>query len=182
MKTQYTKGWREPAVAESARIVDILPILGRMIREGGNITYIEHPYNSSDVDLARGLGVDVAWEWCRSPMSGIRQGELVRIWIGTRDTGPLLQWDNSPEGGRWRRLTDARGYGGNWACGGRWSCMDKEGSDTLLEAIRALPDHVRDQVAAALFGRLRLGRKPRAQARDSEADEFARKLLGNFHY
>ena len=142
---------REEATAPTAQIVDNLPILGRMVREGGIITSIEHPWEDSDVSRAAAAGVDIAWEWCHDPMAGLRQGELVRIYVGTAGTGPLLQWDRTRK--RWYVLSNQRNYGRNYACGGTWSCEDRDGSASLAEAIARLPADVAARVAAVVSGR-----------------------------
>jgi hypothetical protein len=66
-------------------------------------------------------------------MAGLRQGELVRIWIGTREAGPRVQWDHSPEIRGWSRLESKGNYGRNWSHGGTWR-GDKTRYATLSEA------------------------------------------------
>jgi hypothetical protein len=135
---------RPSVVSPSAQMVEWVPILGHIKREGGRITYIERAWLQADVDRARAQGVDIAWQWCHDPMAGLRQGELIRIWIGTRETGPLLQWDRYSR--RWFVLCNQRGYGSNWACGGRWGCDDKDGRRTLAIALMHLPVETAEQI------------------------------------
>lgn len=140
---------REVSVADSARMVEEYPILGKISREGGKIVDIEHPWEDAHVARARSVGVDIAWEWCHDPMAGLRQGELIRIFVGTEKTGPLLQWDRHSR--RWQELSNQRRWGNNWACGGNWSARDKVGSATIKEAISKLSGTLQEQLKRA-FG------------------------------
>lgn len=128
---------RAAQVAESARMVESYPILGRITREGGKILSIEHPWTQGDVDRVQALGVDMAFEWCHDPMAGLRQGELVRIYIGTRSAGPRAMWHRGDR--KWSRLASRGNYGKNWACGGNWS-GDRMRYSTLREAAPDLAD------------------------------------------
>jgi len=139
----------QPAqVADSARMVEDYPILGLISREGGVILSIEHPYCDVDVEWARQHGVDVAFQWCHDAMAGLRQCELIRIWIGTQKSGCRLQWDRHRR--RWFEQTNARNFGNNWACGGNWSGRDKVGAETLDEILWQFPEEEAAQIRAAL--------------------------------
>lgn len=109
---------REPTVAEHAYVDREYPILGKCRYEGGVLVDVEHPWGDSQAAACHAAGIDVAWQWCPDPAVGIEQGELIRIWIGTRDKGPRLQWDHTS--GKWLRLVSRGNYGSNWACGGNW--------------------------------------------------------------
>lgn len=109
---------RDATVAEHARMVEEVPILGHITREGGKIISIERPWTQADIDAMRALGIDIAWQFCHDPAAGLRQGELIHIWIGTRAAGPRVQWDRETR--TWVRLVSRGNYGGNWACGGNW--------------------------------------------------------------
>lgn len=122
---------RPAAVAESARMVEDYPILGHVTREGGKIVSIERPWTPEDVARIEAQGVMIAWQWCHDPMAGLRQGELIRIWIGTREAGPRVQWDRTRR--KWYRITSRGNYGKNWACGGNWS-SERDGFATLAAA------------------------------------------------
>lgn len=82
--------------------------------------------NSKRPDGQIGDGVYVAYQW--------REGhEIVTMWIGTRQGGPILQWTaNGADlwdgavrrefpGGAWTPLYSRGNYGRNYACGGNWA-------------------------------------------------------------
>jgi len=127
---------RPAVVAESARMVEQYPILGKVTRAGGKIIEIERPWTDADNTRIEAQGVAIAFEWCHDPMAGLRQGELIRIYIGTRDQGPRLQWDHTRR--QWFRLVSRGNYGKNWSHGGNWR-EEKPGFDTLAEVYPALP-------------------------------------------
>ena len=122
---------RPAQVAESARMVEEYPILGHITREGGKIVEIERPWLDPEIARIKAAGVDMAYQWCHDPMAGVRQGELIRIWIGTRQKGPRLQWDHTRR--QWFRLVSRGDYGKNWSHGGHWR-EETPGYDTLAEA------------------------------------------------
>jgi len=128
-----TEAERPVAVADNARMVEEYPILGKVTCEGGKLTEVEHPWTDADVKRIEAQGVMIAYQWCHDPMSGLRQGELIRIWIGTREAGPRVQWDHSPEIRGWSRLVSRGNYGRNWSHGGNWR-SDKTRYTTLSEA------------------------------------------------
>ena len=121
---------RAAVVAESAAMVEDYPILGRITREGGKIIAIERPWTDADIQRVESQGVMISYQWCHDPMSGLRQGELIRIWIGTREAGPRVQWDH---GQGWCRLTSRGNFGKNWSHGGNWRSDGKRYA-TLSEA------------------------------------------------
>jgi hypothetical protein len=73
-----------------------------------------------------GLGVYVSYQ-------RREDGSIVRMWLGTQDSGPILQWDADGsdkwdgrehrefEDGAWTPLYSRGDYGRNVACGGHWS-------------------------------------------------------------
>ena len=138
---------REPTIADHAYIDRTYPVLGRCRYEGGRLIEIEHPWEDEQVRLAKAAGIDVAWQWCPDPAAGIEQGELIRIWIGTREAGPRLQWDRTS--GKWVRLASHGNYNKNWACGGNWredKPLDHRGSiyyDTMDAADPTLANIVK---------------------------------------
>jgi len=121
---------RPRLISSNARMVEDYPILGKVTREGGKLVEIEHPWTDADNERIEAQGVMIAYHWCHDPMSGLRQGELVRIWIGTREQGPRVQWDH---GLGWSRLESKGNYGQNWSHGGNWR-SDKTRYATLAEA------------------------------------------------
>ena len=76
-----------------------------------------------------GDGIYIAYEWRDDPVDG----DLVRIYIGTKQAGPILQyvsdghglWDGHNrrdfEGGAWTPLYSHGNYGHNYPCGGTWT-------------------------------------------------------------
>jgi hypothetical protein len=116
---------RPVVVADSARMVEEYPILAKITREGGKIVEIERPWLDADAQRIEAAGVKMAFEWCHDPMAGLRQGELVYIWIGTRDDGPRVQWDRNTR--KWRRHRSKGNYGRNWSHGGTWTTILPDG-------------------------------------------------------
>ena len=119
---------RGPVVAEECRMVEQYPIIGRVTREGGDLIQVEHPWEAEDEERVENKGVMVAYEWCHDPNAGLAQGQLIRIYIGTRDDGPCAMWDRDRR--EWHRLRSNGNYGNRWAYGGTWS-SDKIGHKTL---------------------------------------------------
>ncbi len=105
-----------PAPEEDCTLRDTYPIIGRVVRRGGSIKEIEHPWDERHVRALNRRGIDIVWEWCHDPRAEERQGSLIRIYIGTRYEGPRVMWCD----GLWRTLKSRGNYGKNWACGGTW--------------------------------------------------------------
>ena len=116
-----------PASEEDCTIKDIYPILGEITRRGGKINNIQYPWDQDHVDVLYNMGVDMAFEWCHDPRAGLDQGELIRIYIGTKDAGPRVMWCD----GKWSSHKSRGNYGKNWACGGNWSSVGSKKSDNL---------------------------------------------------
>jgi len=108
----------EPTTADHCYIDREYPLLGKCRYEGGRLVQIEHPWANGQITVCKQAGIDVAFQWSADPAAGMDQGELLRIWIGTKDAGPRLQWDGRT--GKWQRLISNGNYGNNWACGGTW--------------------------------------------------------------
>lgn len=108
-----------PAPEEDCAIRDKYPILGEIICKGGKIEGIEYPWEQDYVDALYKIGIDMAFEWCHDPCAGLRQGQLIRIYIGTKDIGPRVMWCD----GIWSSHKSHGNYGKNWACGGNWSSV-----------------------------------------------------------
>jgi len=108
----------EPQTAEHCYIDREYPLLGRCCYDGGRLIETQHPWQGEQVAACKELGLDVAFQWASDPACGLDQQELIRIWIGTRETGPRLQWDRTS--GKWLRLVSRGDFGKNWACGGHW--------------------------------------------------------------
>lgn len=104
-------------IADSAEIVREYPIIGRVVTEGGIVKSVEHPYGETEIAALARLGIYIAWEWSYDPASGVDEGRLYRIYVGTVPDGPRLCWDN----GGWRRLRSHGNYGKRYAYGGTWS-------------------------------------------------------------
>ena len=119
---------RPAEVAASSAMVEDYPILGKVAREGGKIMSIQYPWLDADIARIEAAGVMMSFEFCHDPMAGLRQGELGRIWIGTREHGPRVQWDH---GRGWIKLESRGNYGQNWSHGGNWSSKDKERYSSL---------------------------------------------------
>jgi uncharacterized protein (DUF3084 family) len=120
----------DPKIAESCAMVEKYPVFGYITREGGVRTAIERPWNQADIDRIESAGIMMCMEFSDDPRSGLEQGKLIRIYIGTRTAGPVAQWDSARN--EWHRLHSNGNYGKKWAYGGTWSA-DKIGCKTLAE-------------------------------------------------
>jgi hypothetical protein len=118
-----------PSVADSAIITRTYPILGSVDTEGGEQKSIEHPFGATEIDALAAKGIHIAWEWSFDPASGLDEGRLYRIYIGTTADGPRLAWYDN----RWRRLHSHGNYGKKYALGGTWS-SDKATYGSMQEA------------------------------------------------
>jgi hypothetical protein len=116
-----------PAPEEDCTIRINNPILGEIICKGGKIEGIEYPWEQDHVDALYKIGIDMAFEWCHDPRAGLRQGQLIRIYIGTKDIGPRVMWCD----GIWSSHKSHGNYGKNWACGGNWSSVGAKKSKHL---------------------------------------------------
>lgn len=119
-----------PATEEDCTIKRHYPILGEVINKGGKIINIQYPWEQSHVDALYNKGIDMAFEWCHDPRAGLRQGRLIRIYIGTKDDGPRVMWHD----GIWTSHKSKGNYGKNWACGGSWSSDGDKSDDFNLIA------------------------------------------------
>lgn len=96
--------------------IQVLPLLGEVhIKGGGNIVKIERPYSGD----GEKHGIYVAFQRPCDPVAAERDGLFVRIWIGTKEAGPLAQYEVST--GQWYALAGRGNHGKNYACGGNWS-------------------------------------------------------------
>jgi len=76
-----------PAPEEDCTLRDTYPIIGRVVRRGGSIKEIEHPWDERHVRALNRRGIDICVgvvPTTRVPEE--RQGSLIRIYIGTRVT------------------------------------------------------------------------------------------------
>lgn len=116
-----------PAPEKDCTIRDACPIIGDTIRQGGKIETIQYPWGQDHVDALYKLGIDMAFEWCHDPRAGLRQGELIRIYIGTKQDGPRIMWYD----GMWNTHKSRGNFGKNWACGGNWSAINSKSNSDL---------------------------------------------------
>lgn len=119
---------------------DTYPILGKISRRGGKIIDVEHQWDQVHVDALRQRDIDMAWEWRNDPRAGTDQGELIRIYIGTRTDGPRVIWTN----GKWTSHKSKGNFGKNWACGGNWSTIGSVSADNLNEIAPDLADAIKE--------------------------------------
>ena len=80
----------------------------------------------------RGEGnIDIAYEWSKE------SGELIRIYIGHKYAGPMLEWSHHRNDGKgaWVNLYSKGNYGDRWACGGGWSSDARRLYKTPVEAL-----------------------------------------------
>jgi hypothetical protein len=117
----------QPALEEDCTISDTYPILGEITRKGGKIKNIQYPWEQNHVDALYKQGIDMAFEWCHDPRAGLRQGQLIRIYVGTKQDGPRVMWHD----GIWHTHKSRGNFGKNWACGGNWSAVGNKTSPVL---------------------------------------------------
>jgi len=127
---------REPRVADTAEVIQTVPILGDIHLRGGKIISIDHPYDDNEADRAEAKGIYTAWEWRSDPSAELETGQLVRLYIGSKERGPEAQYnayDNT-----WYRLISNGNFGKRYACGGTWrgEKCDSEETPEIFEKIK----------------------------------------------
>jgi len=115
------------SVEEDCTIKNTYPILGEITRKGGAINNVQNPWEQEHVDALHKIGIDMAFEWRNDPRAGLRQGELIRIYIGTKQDGPKVTWSD----GVWHSHKSHGNFGKNWAYGGNWSSLNCPTSQNL---------------------------------------------------
>jgi len=123
------KNGQYSGVAESAKITREYPLIGDVTTEGGQRISVEFAFGEAEIKSLEGKNIHIAWEWSFDPASGLDEGRLYRIYIGTTEDGPRLTWSD----GRWRRLHSKKNFGKKYAFGGTWS-SDKQSFVTLEAA------------------------------------------------
>lgn len=116
-------------IADDATIIREYPIIGKVKTEGGAIIEVEHPFSDTQIDALEKENIHIAFEWSFDPASGLDEGRLYRIYVGTTNDGPRAVWYN----GRWRRLQSNKNFGKRYAFGGTWS-SEKDTQPSLLQA------------------------------------------------
>lgn len=119
------------SIEQDCMLEDVYPIIGKVARRGGKIINIEHEWMQTHVDALRKMDIDIAWEWCHDPRAGVKQGSLIRIYIGTRAEGPRVSWER--DRCNWQTIKSRGNYGRNWACGGNWSTIGSKTANNLIE-------------------------------------------------
>jgi len=143
----------EPAIAAHAEIIQHVPICGNIHIQGGKRVRIEHPYDATLVSVIESkYGIFTAWEWADDPSAEMECGKLIRLYIGSRDKGPLAQWD--AHNNIWYELTSRGNYGKRYACGGNWQAKKLNQDETpeiyqKLEEIIMLEREKEEKIARA---------------------------------
>lgn len=127
---------------EDCTIETVYPIFGKITWQGGKRISIEHEWEQHHVNALKTKGIDMAFEWTFDPRSGVNQGKLYRIYIGTKTEGPRVCWYE----GRWQTLRSRGNFGNNWACGGNWSTIGSITAETLNEVAPDLDAAIKEVV------------------------------------
>lgn len=129
----------DTGIAEECIIEQRVPLLGLIKIKGGRKIEVEHPYNCE----AEAHGIHVAFQWCSDPGSEERDGQLVRLYIGHRDTGIQAQYEASTE--QWYECTARGNHGKNYACGGNWSSKKVATPPAIFNQLEAIMENIRTE-------------------------------------
>lgn len=128
------KAGRMPETAEVAEVVQVVPILGEIRLRGGKIVGVERPY-SGEAEVA---DIHVAFEWRSDPTAEEEAGQICRIYIGTKQAGPVASWE--AQDSQWRLAKSNGNFGKKYAFGGTWSSTKTETVPEIVAQIGAIMD------------------------------------------
>lgn len=117
----------EPKIANTAVMDYNYPILGRYTITGAREITSEHQYDDKIADYCASRGIFTAWEWRSDPAAEEHTGELVRLYIGSKERGPEAQYNAYD--GTWYKLTGRGNFGKKYAFGGNWKSEKCTGGD-----------------------------------------------------
>jgi len=118
---------RETITADKAIMEYNLPILGRYTVSGKMERTYDCCYDDAMADYCESRGMFTGWEWSNDPAAEEHCGELVRLYIGSRESGPEAQYNACDR--TWYKLTSRGNFGKKYACGGNWRSEKCTGND-----------------------------------------------------
>lgn len=133
---------RDPVTADKAVMEYNYPILGRYTITGAREITSEYQYNDKIADFCESRGIFTAWEWRSDPAAEEHTGELIRLYIGSRDHGPEAQYNAYD--GAWHKLTSKGNFGKKYAHGGNWHSEKCKPGETP-EIYKKLQEAIMDQ-------------------------------------
>jgi hypothetical protein len=140
----------ESGIAPAAIIIQQVPLLGRIEIAGGKIRSIERPYHAE----GERIGIHVAFEWLTDPGAEERAGQLIRMYLGSSERGPLAQYDCSSA--QWYALTGRGNHGKRYACGGNWSSNRSDQPPAIMQQLEAYMDRIAQAKAKLAAAELRV--------------------------
>lgn len=87
------------------------PFLGEILTDGGKRIDVKTPVDGEKLETETGIGMGFQWE--------AETGRLIRIFCGSKWTGPLVSWEASS--GKWFACFGNGNHGKNISSGGNWS-------------------------------------------------------------
>lgn len=140
----------EPTTADKAIMEYDLPIMGKYTVSGKMERTYDFCYNDAVADFCEARGIYTAWEWRTDPAAEEHTGELIRLYIGSKEHGPEAQYN--AYNGTWYRLHSKGNFGKRYACGGNWSgekCKDGETPNIYRRLQEAIMDYKKIEKAKA---------------------------------
>lgn len=104
---------------------------------------IERPYAAE----GEALGIYAAWEWHDDLGAQEKCGQLIRLFLGSRERGPEAQYDALT--GRWYALTGHGNHGNRHACGGTWRSAPLGAAPDIFLRLEAIMDEQRKRIERA---------------------------------
>lgn len=127
-------GEENTGVAAEYHVAQTLPLLGEIHLKAGRLVKIEHPYDSE----GEAYGIYVAFQRAADPVAEDRDGMFSRIYIGSKEAGPLAQYEVHT--GQWYALTGRGNHGKNYACGGNWSSRKVDQAPEIFNQLEKIMD------------------------------------------
>lgn len=139
-----------PVTADKAIIEYNLPILGKYTVTGGMDCTYDCCFDTAMADYCESRGIFTGWEWRNDPTAEERTGELIRLYIGTKERGPEAQYNAYD--GTWYKLTSRGNFGKKYAFGGNWrseKCNPGETPEIYKKLQEAIMDYNKIEQAKA---------------------------------
>lgn len=119
---------RPPEIADKAIMEYNLPILGKYTVSGKMDRTYDYCYDDKIADYCASRGIFTGFEWRYDPAAEENCGELIRLYIGSKERGPEAQYNAYD--GKWYKLASKGNFGKKYACGGNWRSEKCTGTDT----------------------------------------------------
>lgn len=145
-------------IADCCIVEQNVPLLGTIKINGGKRIDIQYPY----FGIGEKQGIYVNFEWRADPGCEERDGTLVRLYLGHRDTGPQAHYEADTN--QWYRLTGRGNHGKRYASGGTWH---SEKVSLAPEIINRLEKIIQEEIMKKLEQEIRIAQ---AEARLKAAD------------